>query len=60
MHDLSGLNNMAFALVVHASQLSFLELYGHARLTPGWWPTFTGRDWLPAGLLCEVSVVTST
>src|SRR5690606_19376427 len=32
------------------------ELYGHARLASGWWPACAGRDWLPAGVLREVSV----
>src|SRR5690606_10169897 len=36
------------------------ELYGHARLASGWWPACAGRDWLPAGLLREVSVFSST
>ena len=25
----------------------------HARLATGWWLASTGRDWLPAGLLCR-------
>jgi hypothetical protein len=60
-YDLSGLNYTAFALAVYASQLSFpAGLYGHAKLASGWWPTFTGRDWLPAELLCKVSARVST
>jgi hypothetical protein len=58
---LSGLSHTAFALAVYASQLSFpAGLYSHAKLASGWWPTFAGRDWVPAGLLCEVSVYVST
>jgi hypothetical protein len=38
-----------------AAFLSLAELYGYARLASGWGPTCPGRDWLPAGLLREVS-----
>jgi hypothetical protein len=32
----------------------------HVRLASGCWPSFAGRDWLPAGSLCRVSeLVTS-
>ncbi len=29
-------------------------LHLHARLATGCWPSFTGRDWLPAGSHCKV------
>ncbi len=49
LSQLSGLCHAACALPVYASQRRLPER--HATLGSGWWPTFAGRDWLPAGML---------
>src|SRR5437773_1361459 len=51
---ISGLNRTASALAVYASQGGLL--HHHARLASGRWPSSTGRDWLPAGLLRKISI----
>ena len=51
---ISGLNHTACTPAVYAPQR---ELPHHrVRLASGWWPAFTGRDWLPAGFHYKVSV----
>ena len=45
---LSRLYHAACTLPVYASQRGSLR--HHATLDAGWWPTFAGRDWVPAGL----------
>lgn len=44
---ISGLNRTAFDLAVYASRGQLPAR--HARLASGRWPSFAGRDWLPAG-----------
>ncbi len=53
---LSRLNHAACTLPVYASQRGSLR--HHATLDAGWWPTFAGRDWVPAGLRRKVSEIT--
>ena len=55
---LSGLNHAACTLPVYASQGGSLR--HHATLGTGWWPTFAGRDWVPAGLRRKVSEISTT
>jgi len=55
---LSRLNHAACTLPVYASQRGSLR--HHATLGTGWWPTFAGRDWVPAGLRRKVSEITTT
>ena len=45
--DLTGFHPTACTLPVYASQPGSLP--HHATLGSGGWPTFAGRDWLPAG-----------
>ena len=52
---ISGLNYTACTLAVYASQHGLPQC--HARLASGWWPTFTGRDLLPAGSPYKVSAM---
>ena len=55
---LSRLNHAACTLPVYASQRGSLR--HHATLGAGWWPTFAGRDWVPAGLHRKVSEIAIT
>jgi hypothetical protein len=55
---LSRLNHAACTLPVYASQGGSLR--HHATLGAGWWPTSTGRDWVPAGLRRKVSEIATT
>ena len=55
---LSRLNHAACTLPVYASQGGSLR--HHATLGAGWWPTFAGRDWSPAGLRRKVSEIAIT
>ena len=56
--NLSRLNHAACTLPVYASQRGSLR--HHATLGAGWWPTFAGRDWVPAGLHRKVSEIAIT
>jgi len=56
--NLSRLNHAACTLPVYASQRGSLR--HHATLGAGWWPTFAGRDWIPAGLHRKVSEIMIT
>src|SRR5207245_333040 len=55
---LSRLNHAACTLPVYASQGGSLR--HHATLGSGWWPTSTGRGWVPAGLRRKVSEIAIT
>jgi hypothetical protein len=55
---LSRLNRTALLLAVYASSWPLRN--PDARLASGCWLGFTGRDWLPAGLLRKVSEISSS
>src|SRR6266496_2177212 len=55
---ISGLNHTAYELAVYASCATLAA--DHARLASGCWPTFAGRECLPAGPRKKVSKMSST
>src|SRR6266542_2647440 len=55
---ISGLNHTAYELAVYASCATLAA--DHARLASGCWPTFAGRECLPAGSRKKVSKMSST
>src|SRR6266496_4346693 len=55
---ISGLNHTAYELAVYASCATLAA--AHARLASGCWPTFAGRECLPAGSRKKVSKMSST